>query len=91
LTVCYFLFQAENLSVQGDEKFEKVVAFNKHLRQFKRIHDRNKVLCQESLQELSIEAEEAGTDPSALSPSTWGQEGEGEETADRRRRGIVMG
>ena len=51
--------KAENLSVQGDEKFEKVVVFNKQLRQFKRIHDRNKVLCQDSLPEQSSE-EEAG-------------------------------
>ena len=62
--------KAENLSVQGDEKFEKVVAFNKQLRQFKRIHDRNKVLCQESLQELSSEEDRsAGIGSSSFTPS----------------------
>ena len=49
--------KSENISVQGAKKFEKIVNFNKQLRQFKKIHDRNKIICQESLRENSDEGE----------------------------------
>ena len=45
--------KSENISVQGAKKFEKIVDFNKQLRQFKKVHDRNKLVCQESLRENS--------------------------------------
>ena len=41
--------KSESISVQGAKKFEKIVNFNKQLRQFKKVHDRNKIICQESL------------------------------------------
>ena len=47
--------KSENISVQGAEKFEKIVNFNKQLRQFKKVHDRNKLICQESLREDETE------------------------------------
>ena len=47
--------KSENISVQGAIKFEKIVNFNKQLRQFKKVHDRNKIICQESLKENSDE------------------------------------
>ena len=47
--------KSEKISVQGAEKFEKIVDFNKQLRQFKKVHDRNKLVCQESLREDSKE------------------------------------
>ena len=43
--------------MQGDVKFEKVVKFNKKLRKFKPVHDRNMILCQESLREASQDEE----------------------------------
>ena len=43
--------------MQGDVKFEKVVKFNKKLRKFKPVHDRNMILCQESLRETSQDEE----------------------------------
>ena len=49
--------KSENISVQGAIKFEKIVNFNKQLRQFKKVHDRNKIICQESLKENSDEEE----------------------------------
>ena len=49
--------KAESISVQGAKKFEKIVNFNKQLRQFKKVHDRNKIICQESLGEKSDEDE----------------------------------
>ena len=49
--------KSENISVQGAKKFEKIVNFNKQLRQFKKVHDRNKLVCQESLREDSKEGE----------------------------------
>ena len=47
--------KSETVSVQGSIKFEKIVNFNKQLRQFKKVHDRNKIVCQESLSEKSDE------------------------------------
>ena len=47
--------KSETVSVQGAKKFEKIVNFNKQLRQFKKVHDRNKIICQESLSEKSDE------------------------------------
>ena len=47
--------KAESISVQGAKKFEKIVNLNKQLRQFKKVHDRNKIICQESLGENSEE------------------------------------
>ena len=49
--------KAETISVQGAKKFDKIVNFNKQLRQFKKVHDRNKIICQESLGENSQEEE----------------------------------
>ena len=49
--------KAESISVQGAKKFDKIVNFNKQLRQFKKVHDRNKIICQESLGENSEEGE----------------------------------
>ena len=49
--------KSENISVQGAKKFEKIVNFNKQLRQFKKVHDRNKLICQESLREDEQEEE----------------------------------
>jgi hypothetical protein len=83
--------KAENLSVQGDDKFEKVVAFNKQLRQFKKIHDRNKVLCQESLPELSSEEEGEGGGRGAidrpLTSSFLNQEEKAGGSSSRLRQG----
>ena len=49
--------KAETISVQGSKKFDKIVNFNKQLRQFKKVHDRNKIICQESLRENCDEEE----------------------------------
>ena len=55
--------KSETVSVQGAKKFEKIVNFNKQLRQFKKIHDRNKIICQESLNENSDEEQNYFPEP----------------------------
>jgi len=49
--------KSENTSVKGAETLEKIVSFNKQLRQFKKVHERNKLLTEESLREDSMEEE----------------------------------
>merc|ERR1719210_3178843 len=49
--------KSENTSVKGADTLEKIVTFNKQLRQFKKVHERNKLLTEESLREDSMEEE----------------------------------
>ena len=52
--------------MQGDQKFERVMSYNKRLRHFKSTHDRNLALCEMSLREASREDDSPIRSPKGL-------------------------